>query len=90
MINTVKSQLGFIHDYSKEFGGEKRLYKYYNVIIDNEKMVSLSIKWDYVRPDIYMIDTCLQDNQGHYIFIDCKSRKDCHKWIKENWERLTK
>ena len=83
----VSSQLAFAHDYSREFGGERRLHRHYTVLIDNEPQVSLAIKWDYQRPQVYMIDTCKQDSNG-YIFIDCGSRKEAHKWIEDNYNRL--
>ena len=82
------SKIGFVHDYSREFGGEKRLFKYYTVYKNGEVLIRPSIKWNYSRPNVYMIDTCLQDENG-YIFIDCKSRQECHKWLELNWDKLT-
>lgn len=84
----VTSYLAFTHDYSKEFGGNKRLHKHYTTIFDNEPLVNFCIIWDYERPDVYMVDTCIKNKEGRYIFQDCKSRKEAHKWIAENRERI--
>ena len=86
----ITSQLGFQHDYAREFGGElgKRLYRYYNLYKDGKPMIAPSIKWDYNHPEKFTIDTCVKDKDGLYIFIDCKSRKECHKWMEENWEKI--
>jgi hypothetical protein len=88
----VNSKLAFQHDYATEFGGElgKRLYRHYSLYRDGEPMIAPHISWDYNHPDIFRIDTCKQDKDGIYIFIDCKSRKDCHRWMEENWDKLCK
>ena len=87
----VKSTLAFTVDYAREFGGEMgvRIHKHFSLFADGKPMISPSIKWEYSRPERYMLDTCLKDKEGDYIFEFFKSRKEAHRWMEENWEKLT-
>ncbi len=80
----VTSELAYTVDYAREFGGELglRLHRAYRIKVDGVTIMPL-IKWEYSKPDNYMIDTYKQNENG-YIFINCKSRKECHQWIKNN------
>jgi len=86
----ITSQLAFKHDYASEFGGElgKRIHKHFRILVDGETLINPSIKWEYSRPNEFMLDTCLQDDNG-YIFIHLPSRKACHEWIEANIDRFT-